>query len=217
MSLAEAPPKRGARRGRALRSRAATALMSARTAAAPPSRWLPIARQSRRALRRTPLFCPMSHPIIPDLSAFQALAAFVAPGEEIVISICRRALDSAVAETALPAPVAVAVPTACAASDGNPTDDPATPLTRARQIAEATPDRAMNARSWAREIGYSERELGRARRAGAIPHQRRGLTRGHNGLQIAAADLVCYLELVGAIESGEEAAPRWYATVRRRR
>lgn len=159
----------------------------------------------------------MSHLIIPDLSAFQALATFVAPGEEIVISIRRRALDSTLAETALPAPVAVAVPTAGPECDGNPAEDPATPLARVQGIASETPDHAMNARDWAREIGYSERELARARRAGAIPHARRGLTRGHNGLLIAAADLVGYLELIDAVEKGEQPPPRWYAKVRRPR
>lgn len=159
----------------------------------------------------------MSLPIIPDLSAFQALAAFVAPGEEIVISIRRTALDSALAETALPAPVAVGAPTPGPESDGSPAEDPATPVARARGIASEAPDHAMNVRDWAREIGYSQRELARARQAGAIQHARRGLTRGHNGLLIAAADLVGYLELIDAVEKGEQPPPRWYGKVRRPR
>lgn len=160
----------------------------------------------------------MSHATIPDVSAFQALAALIAPGEEILISIRRQPLGTAPLEASFASPVAAGTLVAESLDQtSTATGSPTTPLARARQIAEATPDRAMPARGWAREIGYSERELGRARRAGAIPHQRRGLTRGHNGLQIAAVDLVRYLELVEAVEMGEQAAPRWYAKVRRPR
>lgn len=98
-----------------------------------------------------------------------------------------------------------------------PTSTPAnaTPLARVASLrAEFGAETPLKLRDWAREVGISRKELHRAVRAGAMPHETKPDGRDNKAHTVTVGVMENYLKVVSAVEAGLEEPPTWWKEVR---
>lgn len=106
-----------------------------------------------------------------------------------------------------------APPVAPGATAGQPSGRQ-TPLQRLRADEQRNGQQRRQPKEWGKLLKMSARELERALKANAIPHEVTQYGRGHGARLIKTADLRTYLETVVAVAAGRMDAPAWYTEVR---
>ena len=90
-----------------------------------------------------------------------------------------------------------------------------TPVARVAAVrAEHGPDAALKLRDWSRELGISLKELRRAVRSGALPHEAKPDGRDNKAHTVTAGVMERYLKTVDAVEAELQEAPTWWSDVR---
>ena len=112
-----------------------------------------------------------------------------------------------------PPPAPPAPPVAPGATAGQPSGRQ-TPLQRLRADEQRNGQQRRQPKEWGKLLKMSARELDRALKASAIPHEVEQDGRGHGARLIKTADLRTYLETMAAVAAGRMDAPAWYTEVR---
>jgi hypothetical protein len=91
----------------------------------------------------------------------------------------------------------------------------ATPLARIAELrAELGADTPLKMRHWAEELGIPRKELTRAVKVGAMPHDTKLDGRDNKAHTVTVGVMENYLKTVSAVEAGLEEPPVWWKEVR---
>lgn len=76
------------------------------------------------------------------------------------------------------------------------------------------PDAPLKLGDWSKKLGISLKELRRAVKAGALPHEEKPDGRDNGAHTVTIGVMETYLKVINAVEAGAEEPPAWWNDVR---